>query len=75
MTIAKDSINGEIVHGHDLRGMNDLYIRTTTFECPHDKCKIQATPCSFKETNLNQSYFRYKEDHKSGCGIHKWIKR
>ncbi|EKZ5287252.1 hypothetical protein REV77_004900, partial [Klebsiella aerogenes] len=70
MTIAKDSINGEIVHGHDLRGMDELYIRTTTFECPYDKCKIQATPCSFKETNLNQSYFRYKEDHKPGCEIH-----
>ncbi|MDV0559556.1 hypothetical protein, partial [Citrobacter portucalensis] len=70
MTIAKDSINGEIVHGHDLRGMNDLYIRTTTFECPYDKCRILATPCSYKETNLNQSYFRYKEDHKPGCEIH-----
>ena len=54
MTIARDSVSGEVVHGHDLREMDDLYIRTTTFECPYDKCRIPATPCSFKEINLNQ---------------------
>ncbi|ELE5677673.1 hypothetical protein, partial [Escherichia coli] len=70
MTIARDSVSGEIVHGHDLREMDDLYIRTTTFECPYDKCRIPATPCSFKEINLNQSYFRYKETHRPGCKIH-----
>lgn len=70
MTIARDSVSGEVVHGHDLREMDDLYIRTTTFECPYDKCRIPATPCSFKEINLNQSYFRYKETHRPGCKIH-----
>lgn len=48
VTIARDSVSGEIVHGHDLREMDDLYIRTTIFECPYDKCRIPATPCSFK---------------------------
>ncbi|HHQ6539916.1 TPA: hypothetical protein ACSTJY_005354, partial [Serratia fonticola] len=70
MTIAKDTTSDEIIHGHDLRGMNDIYIQETAFECPYDRCKIKATPCSFKEINLNQSHFRYDEDHKEGCGIH-----
>ena len=63
MTIARDSVSGEIVHGHDLREMDDLYIRTTTFECPYDKCRIPATPCSFKEINLNQSITIFLEEH------------
>lgn len=70
VTIVRDSVSGEIVHSHDLREMDVLYIQKTTFECPYDKCRIPATPCSFKEINLNQSYFRYKEPRRPGCKIH-----
>ncbi|EIT4890838.1 hypothetical protein CPP82_RS26155, partial [Escherichia coli] len=70
MTIAKDSSTDEIIHGNDLRGMDDFYIKTTSFECPYEPCKIKATPCSFTMKHVNQSYFRYGDKHKDGCGIH-----
>ncbi len=70
MTIAKDSLSGEIVHGNDLRGMDAFYVRTTQFECPYEKCQIKATPCSYTPDKKRQSYFRYDNDHKHGCGIH-----
>ncbi|EHQ1165637.1 hypothetical protein KQS74_005098, partial [Escherichia coli] len=70
MTIAKDSSTDEIIHGNDLRGMDDFYIKTTSFECPYEPCKIKATPCSFTMRHVNQSYFRYGDKHKDGCGIH-----
>ncbi|PLL00608.1 hypothetical protein CWN20_26360, partial [Klebsiella pneumoniae] len=69
MTIAKDSSTDEIIHGNDLRGMDDFYIKTTSFECPYELCKIKATPCSFTMKHVNQSYFRYGDKHKDGCGI------
>ncbi|HFQ0061323.1 TPA: hypothetical protein ACHOWN_005288, partial [Escherichia coli] len=56
MTIAKDSSTDEIIHGNDLRGMDDFYIKTTSFECPYEPCKIKATPCSFTMKHVNQSY-------------------
>ncbi len=31
VTIARDSVSGEIVHSHDLREMDVLYIQKTTF--------------------------------------------
>ncbi|CNL28071.1 Uncharacterised protein [Yersinia frederiksenii] len=70
MTVAKDTSNDEIIHGNNLRGMSYFYVRTTEFQCPYSKCKIKATPCSFKLENKKQSYFRYDENHKAGCGIH-----
>lgn len=70
MTIARDSTTDEIIHGNDLRGMDDSYINETYFECPYELCKIKATPCSFTMKHVNQSYFRYGDKHKDGCGIH-----
>ncbi|MDE9495095.1 hypothetical protein KKJ09_16265 [Xenorhabdus bovienii] len=70
MTIAKDSSTDEIIHGNDLRVMDDFYIKTTGFECPYERCKIKAIPCSFTVKHVNQSYFRYDDKHKDGCGIH-----
>ncbi|MBN3066355.1 hypothetical protein H5A21_20395, partial [Pectobacterium aquaticum] len=70
MTIAKDSLSGEIVHGNDLRGMDAFYVKTTQYECPYEKCRIKATPCSYTQDKKRQSYFRYDSDHKNGCGIH-----
>ncbi|EGS2003856.1 hypothetical protein I8I78_001298, partial [Enterobacter cloacae] len=70
MTVAKDSSTDDIVHGNDLRGMDDFYVRTTEFLCPYLKCRIKATPCSYRSENVNQSYFKYTGEHKSGCGIH-----
>ncbi|HEN3610823.1 TPA: hypothetical protein U5E44_004088 [Yersinia enterocolitica] len=70
MTIAKDSANDEIIHGNDLRGMGVFYVKTTSFECPYEKCRIKATPCSYAPDKVRQSYFRYDDDHKKDCGIH-----
>ncbi|WP_210531341.1 hypothetical protein [Pantoea ananatis] len=70
MTIAKDCSTDDIVHGNDLRGMDDDYIKKTKFICPYVECQIKAFPCSFTIKNRKQSYFKYREPHKLRCGIH-----
>ncbi|HEC8323158.1 TPA: hypothetical protein RG501_RS04700, partial [Providencia rettgeri] len=70
MTLAKDSLTDEIIHGNDLRGLDDSYISDASFECPYERCKIKAIPCSYTLKHVNQSYFRYNDEHKEGCEIH-----
>ena len=69
MVLAKDSLTDEIIHGNDLRGLDDSYISDASFECPYKRCKIKAIPCSYTLKHVNELYFGCDDEHKGG-GIH-----
>ncbi|SHO23847.1 Putative uncharacterized protein, partial [Moritella viscosa] len=70
MSIARNEQTGDITHGHELRALDEKTIRLTAYTCPYDLCNIKATPCSYRETNIKNSHFRYNDKHLIGCGIH-----
>ena len=69
MSLAKNIKTGEIVHGYELKAIEQDIVETSFFECPYELCKIKATPCSYKKENKKSSYFKYADEHLERCGL------
>ncbi|CAH6780836.1 conserved hypothetical protein [Vibrio chagasii] len=67
MDRAYNETSDNIEYAFMLKEFPNVYIEKSKYFCPNPLCRYVATPCSYKEHNVYQPYYKYLDGHSMGC--------